>query len=214
MEPAMQEVEGGSGPAATVSPKPRRSSQGKQRIKICYIDNKDRRQVTFSKRRKGLFKKASELAQLCGASVAVVTFSERSKPFAIGSPSVDDVLRAYAPLPGDEGPWLIQDDDACRAAVEAALRQAEETKARVAAEQARMIAIGKKVMQAMAGVRFWWEADVEQLGEAELPEFAVALQRLRANVQRHADNLSSAAAVVAVALRIKPYTKRGVVLIR
>jgi hypothetical protein len=92
MEPTRKEVEGGRA-AAMASPKRKRSSQGKQRINICYITNKDRRQVTFSKRRKGLFKKASELAQLCAAHVAVIVFStaERPKAFAIGAPSVDEV---------------------------------------------------------------------------------------------------------------------------
>jgi pheromone receptor transcription factor len=54
------------------------------------------------------------------------------------------------------------------------------------AEQVRMDAIGEKVMKATAKERFWWEA--------ELPEFAWALQRLRDNVKRRADKLSSAAA--------------------
>ncbi|TVT99552.1 hypothetical protein EJB05_55068, partial [Eragrostis curvula] len=196
MEPRRQEVEGG-GAAATV-PKRKRQSQGKQRIKICFIENKERRQVTFSKRRSGIFKKASELCLLCGAHVAVIVFSaaRRPKVFGIGYPSVDDVLRAYVPLPGEEGAgpaWLQEDDAACHADVEALLRQAEETEKLVAAEQARMDAIGDKVMKA-AGGRFWWEADVEQLGEAELPEFTMALQRFRENVQRRVKKLSNAAA--------------------
>ena len=36
--------------------------------------------VTFSKRRAGLFKKAHELSQLCGATVAVLVFSLARKP--------------------------------------------------------------------------------------------------------------------------------------
>ncbi|GJN35019.1 hypothetical protein PR202_gb23744 [Eleusine coracana subsp. coracana] len=176
--------------------RPRRASQGKQRIDICYIQNKERRQVTFSKRRKGLFKKASELAQLCGARVAVIAFSpaERSRAFAIGAPSVDAVLHAYnaGEVEGDVeeevSSWLNQDeeDDDCRSAVEAALRQAKETKA-------RMNAIGEKVALATEDRKHWWEANVEQLGPEELPEFARALQRLRDNVQRHLHKLSAAA---------------------
>ncbi|GJM99171.1 hypothetical protein PR202_ga16251 [Eleusine coracana subsp. coracana] len=145
----------------------------------------------------GIFKKVGELSQLCGACVAVVVFSERGRPFAIGAPSVDVVLRACNPLPGEEGARLLYDEDevdaaACRGLVEAALRQAQETEARVKAEKVRMNAIGEKVMQAKGDRLFWWDADVEQLGEAELPEFARALQRLRDNVQRRADQLSSA----------------------
>ena len=39
------------------------------------IEDKTSRQVTFSKRRSGLFKKARELAVLCDAQVGVLVFS-------------------------------------------------------------------------------------------------------------------------------------------
>ncbi|KAF8667944.1 hypothetical protein HU200_052573 [Digitaria exilis] len=116
----------------------------------------------------------------------------------MGTPSVDHVLRRFAPLPGDECLPVLEDvDDAAeRAAAEAMVRQTEETRARVAAEVTRMDAIGEKVLQAAeaAGKRFWWEVDAEALGEAELPEFARALRRLRDYVQRHADKLQQSAA--------------------
>ncbi|XP_062227613.1 agamous-like MADS-box protein AGL61 [Phragmites australis] len=174
-------------------------SKGRQRIDIAPILDKDRCQVTCSKRKSGLFKKASEISLLCDAHVAVLVFSKADKPFALGTPSVDHVLRRFAPLPGydeDGAPALLEDVDAVadREAVEAVSRRAEETRALVAAEQARMNAIGDKVLQAKAGRRFWWEADMEALGEAELPEFARALQRLRDNVVRHAEKLLSAPA--------------------
>jgi hypothetical protein len=50
------------------------------------------------------------------------------------------------------------------------------------------------VIEAQGERRFWWEADVEALGEAELPEFARSLERLRDNVRRHADKLPQPAA--------------------
>ncbi|KAL5200743.1 hypothetical protein ABZP36_021946 [Zizania latifolia] len=172
-----------------------RQSMGRQRIQIRRIETKDRRQVTFSKRRAGLFKKASELSMLTGASVAVVVFSEAGHAFGFGDPSVDAVLRCYAPVSGDAAPvppvsgaGFGEGDDE----LEALRRAAEETKAQVAAEQSRMCEIAEKIVVAKAGRQFWWEADVEALGEAELPEFARALEKLRANVHRHANALLSA----------------------
>ena len=50
------------------------------------IENRVSRQVTFSKRRKGLLKKAHELAVLCDADVGVVVFSERGKLFEYPNP--------------------------------------------------------------------------------------------------------------------------------
>ncbi|KAH9732247.1 MADS-box protein SOC1 [Citrus sinensis] len=43
------------------------------------IENATSRQVTFSKRRNGLLKKAFELSVLCDAEVAVIIFSPRGK---------------------------------------------------------------------------------------------------------------------------------------
>jgi len=45
------------------------------------IHNKINRQVTFSKRRSGLLKKAFELSVLCDAEVAVIIFSSLGKLF-------------------------------------------------------------------------------------------------------------------------------------
>ena len=203
--------------AATTMVKPEgKKTKGKQVIEIRYIENRDRRQVTFSKRKAGLLKKVSELILLCGAHAAITIFSKKQElpeqgdneagkakaaggrnVFAMGTPSVDHVARRFAPLPGDAGylPALAEAGaaEAERAAVEATVRQTEETKGRVAAEEARMSSIGAKVLTAVpAGPeRFWWEADVEALGEAELTEFARALRRLRNDVRRHADKLQA-----------------------
>ncbi|KAH7566793.1 hypothetical protein JRO89_XS08G0236400 [Xanthoceras sorbifolium] len=52
---------------------------GRGKIAIRRIDNSTSRQVTFSKRRKGLIKKAKELAILCDAEVGLVIFSSTGK---------------------------------------------------------------------------------------------------------------------------------------
>ncbi|OVA05580.1 Transcription factor [Macleaya cordata] len=55
------------------------------------ITRTDRREITFSKPKTGLFKKASELSTLCCVEVAIVVFSPANKPFSFGHPSVDSV---------------------------------------------------------------------------------------------------------------------------
>lgn len=54
---------------------------GRGKIEIKKIENANSRQVTFSKRRAGLLKKAKELAILCDAEVAVIIFSSTGKLF-------------------------------------------------------------------------------------------------------------------------------------
>ncbi|KAK4476924.1 hypothetical protein RD792_016092 [Penstemon davidsonii] len=53
----------------------------RQKIQIKKIDNLTTRQVTFSKRRRGLFKKAQELSTLCDAEIALIVFSATGKLF-------------------------------------------------------------------------------------------------------------------------------------
>ena len=56
------------------------------------------RRVCFSKRRGGLFKKASELAIMCGAEVAAVVISPtRTKVFSFGHPSAKAIIERFAP---------------------------------------------------------------------------------------------------------------------
>ncbi|KAK3033347.1 hypothetical protein RJ639_034397 [Escallonia herrerae] len=52
---------------------------GRRRVEMKRIEDKSSRQVTFSKRRGGLMKKARELSVLCGVDVSVVVFSCRGK---------------------------------------------------------------------------------------------------------------------------------------
>ncbi|XP_062026115.1 MADS-box protein AGL24-like isoform X4 [Rosa rugosa] len=65
------------------------------KIKIEKIENLPARQVTFSKRRQGLFKKAGALSVLCDAEVAVVVFSSTGKLYESSSSSTKDVIARY-----------------------------------------------------------------------------------------------------------------------
>lgn len=52
---------------------------GRGRVVLKRIENKINRQVTFSKRRVGLLKKANEISVLCDAEVALIIFSNKGK---------------------------------------------------------------------------------------------------------------------------------------
>ncbi|KAK1436498.1 hypothetical protein QVD17_02278 [Tagetes erecta] len=60
---------------------------GRGRVEVKRIENKINRQVTFSKRRNGLFKKAYELSVLCDAEVALIIFSNAGKLYDFSSTS-------------------------------------------------------------------------------------------------------------------------------
>ncbi|KAL8141249.1 hypothetical protein V2J09_007270 [Rumex salicifolius] len=68
---------------------------GRGKIVIRRIDNSTNRQVTFSKRRNGLMKKAKELAILCDAEVGVIVFSSTSKLYEFASSSMKSIIERY-----------------------------------------------------------------------------------------------------------------------
>ncbi|KAI4323988.1 hypothetical protein L6164_023557 [Bauhinia variegata] len=69
--------------------------KGCRKIEMKKISKESNLHVTFSKRRNGLFKKASELCTLCGAQVALIIFSPGQKVFSFGHPTVDFVLNRF-----------------------------------------------------------------------------------------------------------------------
>lgn len=67
----------------------------RQRIQIKKIDNVTARQVTFSKRRRGLIKKAHELSTLCDAEIGLVVFSSTGKLFEYSSSRMTQVIQRH-----------------------------------------------------------------------------------------------------------------------
>lgn len=64
----------------------------RRKIQIKKIDDTIARQVTFSKRRRGLFKKAYELSTLCDAEIALMVFSASGKLFEYSNSSMEQVI--------------------------------------------------------------------------------------------------------------------------
>ncbi|NP_001280778.1 agamous-like MADS-box protein AGL19 [Malus sylvestris] len=75
--------------------------RGKTQMKR--IENAASRQVTFSKRRNGLLKKAFELSVLCDAEVALVIFSARGKLYEFSSTSIRSTIDRYQMRVKDQG---------------------------------------------------------------------------------------------------------------
>ncbi|EXB61797.1 MADS-box transcription factor 1 [Morus notabilis] len=69
---------------------------GRKKVEMKRIEDKHSRQVTFSKRRKGLMKKASELSILCDVEVALIVFSGNGKLYNFpSSGSLGKTLERY-----------------------------------------------------------------------------------------------------------------------
>nr|BBH96239.1 MADS-box transcription factor [Muscari armeniacum] len=70
---------------------------GRGKIEIKRIENSTNRQVTFSKRRNGIVKKAKEISVLCESEIAIVIFSSLNKISEFCSPntSLPKMLEKY-----------------------------------------------------------------------------------------------------------------------
>ncbi|KAL4205151.1 hypothetical protein AMTRI_Chr01g135860 [Amborella trichopoda] len=168
-----------------------RPRMGRRKIEIKKINDQDARQVCFSKRRAGLFKKASELCILCGAEVAVIVFSLAGKAYTFGHPCVDSVLDRFhrhqtsgptGPTPGMSGP------------THGLVCEYAELQRQLELEKKKGASLAKKTRQEHPGPlgqqQFWWDADLQSLCNYQLEQFLSALLELKAKVDKRAIELT------------------------
>ncbi|KAK1620242.1 hypothetical protein QYE76_025759 [Lolium multiflorum] len=170
---------------------------GRKKIEIRPIESEEARQVCFSKRRTGLFKKVSELSTLCGAEVAAVVFSPGGKVFSIGHPSVDSVLDRFRTSYSSEAQAVAAVDGGAgdrNPALAELNQELAEVQAQLAAIKARNTAIDEFFAKARAeGCQpaAWLEHanDVRQMREEDRAAFAAALAKLSADVAVRCDQV-------------------------
>ena len=68
---------------------------GRKKISIQRISDERNRQVTFTKRKFGLMKKAYELSVLCDCEISVIIFNSHNKLFQYASTDMDNILLKY-----------------------------------------------------------------------------------------------------------------------
>ncbi|KAK7267349.1 hypothetical protein RIF29_20018 [Crotalaria pallida] len=97
----------------------KKKTMGRGKIEIKKIENLNNRQVTFSKRRNGLLKKARELSVLCDAEVAVIIFSSTGKLYEFSNQSMEHTLSRYnsgldldsGEQPSSDPPTMVMEPD-------------------------------------------------------------------------------------------------------
>ncbi|KAK4753195.1 hypothetical protein SAY87_021993 [Trapa incisa] len=97
--PVIKEASGGGAAALRFTDREEEPlKMAREKIRIRKIENATARHVTFSKRRRGLFKKAEELSVLCDADVALIIFTSAGKLFEYSNLSVSEILKRYLSL--------------------------------------------------------------------------------------------------------------------
>ncbi|XP_066392098.1 agamous-like MADS-box protein AGL29 [Miscanthus floridulus] len=165
-----------------------KAAMPRRKIEIKRIENEGARKVCFSKRRQGLFKKASELSILCGATVGSVVFSNSGRSFSFGHPSINDVadrfLNSVAPSDLASGGASHDNSGAVMDTVHrlnmelSELQQAldSENKKKERLQEAIEKEKGKHMMQ-------WLNANVLELALAELQEFQKCMEAVDSAVK-------------------------------
>ncbi|KAL5790323.1 hypothetical protein ACOSQ2_005211 [Xanthoceras sorbifolium] len=153
-----------------------KTTKGRQKIEIKKLEDKNCLQVTFSKRRSGLFNKAMELSVLCGVEVGIVVFSPNGKIFVIGHPDFDTILNWY--LKGESPPPEVTANIPC---VQEHNKKYEEAMRELEKEKRRRKAIEEEKKVKRNG-GFWWDESIDQMGLDELEEYVKGLQKLRSAV--------------------------------
>ncbi|KAJ7560251.1 hypothetical protein O6H91_04G120100 [Diphasiastrum complanatum] len=76
---------------------------GRVKLEIKKIENPTNRQVTYSKRRNGLIKKAYELSVLCDIDIALIMFSPSGKLSQYATNNrIEDIIYRFASMPDHE----------------------------------------------------------------------------------------------------------------
>jgi len=162
---------------------------GRQKIKIEKIPKKNHLQVTFSKRRAGLFKKASELCTLCGVDIAIVVFSPAHKAFSFGHPDVDSIMDRFLtrnPPPQSSGTHQLIEAHR-NANVREHNMQLTQILNQLEAEKRHSETLNQ--MRKSSRSQCWWEAPVEELGLQELEQLRDALEELKKRLTKQTNKI-------------------------
>ncbi|KAB1208607.1 Agamous-like MADS-box protein AGL62 [Morella rubra] len=164
-----------------------RRSKGRQKIRMEKMESESNLQVTFSKRRSGLFKKASELCTLCGAEIAIIVFSPGKKAFSFGHPSVEPILERFLTRKPPQDSGTLQLIEAHR---NVTLRELNVQLTQVTSqlEAERKHGEELKRMRKASQEQRWWEAPIEKLGLPQLQQLKESLEELKKNVAQQSDS--------------------------
>ncbi|XP_043692810.1 agamous-like MADS-box protein AGL62 [Telopea speciosissima] len=180
-------------------------SLGRQKIEIKRINCEASRQVTFSKRRAGLFKKASELCTLCAAEIAIIVFSLAGKVYSFGHPNVGSIIERFLTVnnPPQEAVVLPLVVAHRAASVRELNRKYTEVLNRKETETKRAEAFNRSTAEAKQSEP-WWEAPIENMRLLELHQLQICIEEINQTMTKRVEELLAKAAVTSPFLSINP----------
>ncbi|KAI5661218.1 hypothetical protein M9H77_20541 [Catharanthus roseus] len=169
----------------------KKPSMGRQKIKIAKIQVKNHLQVTFSKCRSGLTKKASELCTICGVDIGIIVFSPAGKVFPFVHPNIETIIDRL--LTGNS----FQSESDTFRLVEAHRNASLRELNLQLTQLLNALEIEKKRSESFDNIRkasqkhYWWEAPIGEIGFQELLQLRDSLEELRNVVLQYASKFTT-----------------------
>ncbi|VFR02186.1 unnamed protein product [Cuscuta campestris] len=161
-----------------------KKTRGRQKIPMRKIENEGDRFATFSKRRKGFYKKASELSWISGADIGIVLTSPTGKIFSFFNPSPDSITGRLF----NRGQWLgersLAIDARSRAAVDELYGAIDDLESHMEAvnQRSKVLDLSLRRPPPPQGRRTWWEEDVAEFTAEEVERYQAFLEGLQNGV--------------------------------
>ncbi|OIW04540.1 hypothetical protein TanjilG_13922 [Lupinus angustifolius] len=159
----------------------------KRKIEIKKVEPNNKRHVTFTKRKLGLFNKVTELSILCQAETAVILSSQQGKLYTCGYPDPDAVIRRFltdgSPVQRGRAGKKQQQE-----LVETLRLEYEDTHKMLQEEKKKLDEI-KEAHNGRLDFPAWWNKDIEKMGVEDLENFMASLEILKLNLVATAEGM-------------------------
>lgn len=151
-----------------------KKTMGRKKIEIKKVEKESNKQVTFSKRRSGLFKKACELCVLSDVNLAIIVFSPADKLFCCSQPNTDAILKSYI-----NGTTEFEDQKSTEhsSICEEYNREYEEALKMLEMEKKKLADIEHLARDWNNGG--WWNDSIDDMGSEQLQQFMMSIFELR-----------------------------------
>ncbi|XP_057427641.1 agamous-like MADS-box protein AGL62 [Lotus japonicus] len=160
----------------------KKKSTGRKKIEIKKLVKDANKQVTFSKRRAGLFKKASELCILCNVQMAIIVYSPADKLFSFGHPNTEAIVSRYLNGSTEFEPAKTRGRSGT---YEEYNREYDEAIKVLEAQKKKLAEI--ETLAKVWNRGEWWNESIDEMGADQLEQFMLSIYALRGKLAERAD---------------------------
>ncbi|CAA7393123.1 unnamed protein product [Spirodela intermedia] len=169
------------------------ASSSRRKVTMELIAKKEARDICFTKRRQGLFKKLCELSRLCGVDTLALVSSSAGKLYPFGTPDVPTAVDRFLSLHANGGGAVAEGpQEAAEGRQGKVLRELfdelHSLETRLRELQQQRAALARAVEEKASRLPHRWRSKPADLPTEELQEMLVVLE----NLQEKLNNVSDA----------------------